>query len=162
MVWSFQFCHLVVQNMPNSSGQCIYLVFYIDDILITNRDQDGILRLKQCLFRHFQTKGLSKLKYFLGLRQYSALQTLSFTKKNTHWTYRKRQVYKNVSLLTPHVKLLLGQGEFLTKFGRYQRFVGKLNYLTITCPNISLAINAVNQFLLSSRDNYQDAMICIL
>ena len=51
----------------NSLSQCIYLVVYVDDIVITGSDQEGIQRLKQHLFNHFQTKDLGKLKYFLGL-----------------------------------------------------------------------------------------------
>ena len=78
MVWSFS---SVVQEFGmlcstadhsvfyhhNSSGQCIYLVVYVDDIVITGSDQDGIQRLKQHLFNHFHTKDLSKLKYFMGI-----------------------------------------------------------------------------------------------
>ena len=51
----------------NSSGQCIYLVVYVDDIVITSSDQDGIQKLNQHLFTHFQTKDLRKLQYFLGI-----------------------------------------------------------------------------------------------
>ena len=51
----------------NSLGQCIYLVVYVDDIVITGSDQDGIQKLKQHLFTHFQTKDLGKLKYFMGI-----------------------------------------------------------------------------------------------
>ena len=36
-------------------------------IVITGSDQDGIQKLKQHLFTHFQTKDLGKLKYFLGI-----------------------------------------------------------------------------------------------
>ena len=36
-----------------SSGQCIYLIVYVDDIVITGNDRDGIQRLKQHLFSYF-------------------------------------------------------------------------------------------------------------
>ena len=49
-----------------SSGQCIYPIVYVDDIVITGSDQDGIRKLKH-FFTHFQTTDLGKLKYFLGI-----------------------------------------------------------------------------------------------
>ena len=52
----------------NSLGQCIYLVVYVDDIVIIDSDQDGIKKPKQHLFTHFQTKDLGKLMYFWELR----------------------------------------------------------------------------------------------
>ena len=39
----------------------------MDDIDITGNDRDGIQKLKQHLFTHFQTKDLGKLKYFMGI-----------------------------------------------------------------------------------------------
>ena len=39
-----------------SFGRCIYLIVYVDDIVLTGNDQDGIQKLKQHLFSHFQTK----------------------------------------------------------------------------------------------------------
>ena len=47
-------------------GECIYLSVYVDDIVITDSDQDGIWKLKH-LFNYFQTKDLGKFKYFLGI-----------------------------------------------------------------------------------------------
>ena len=44
-----------------SSSLCIYLVVYIDDIVITGNDQVGIQNLKEHLHQHFQTKDLGKL-----------------------------------------------------------------------------------------------------
>ena len=43
----------------SSTGQCIYLIVYVDYIIITSSDQDGIQKLKN-LFSHFQTKDLGK------------------------------------------------------------------------------------------------------
>ncbi|RVW32653.1 putative mitochondrial protein [Vitis vinifera] len=46
---------------------CIYLVVYVDDIVITSSDQDGIQKLKQHLFTHFQTKDFGETQVFLGI-----------------------------------------------------------------------------------------------
>ena len=50
-----------------STRQCIYFIVYVVDIDITGSDQNGIQKLKQHFFSHFQTKDLGKLKYFLGI-----------------------------------------------------------------------------------------------
>ena len=50
-----------------SLGQCIYLIVYVDDIVIAGSDHDDIRKLKQHIFNHFQTKDLGKLKYFMGI-----------------------------------------------------------------------------------------------
>ena len=50
-----------------SFGQCIYLIAYVDDIVIIGTDQDSIWKLEQHFFNHFQTKDLGKLKYFMGI-----------------------------------------------------------------------------------------------
>ena len=48
-----------------------------------------------------------------------------------------------------NVKLVPGQEEPLPDPKRYRRLVGKLNYLTITRPNISFLVSVVSQFLQS-------------
>ncbi|RVW40642.1 Retrovirus-related Pol polyprotein from transposon RE1 [Vitis vinifera] len=64
--------------------------------------------------------------------------------------------------MDPNVKLVPGQGEPLRDPGRYRLLVGKLNYLTITRPDISFPMSVVSQFLQSPCDNHWDAMIRIL
>ena len=43
--------------------------------------------------------------------------------------------------MDPNVKLYEDQGKLLSNPERYRRLVGKLNYLTITRPNISFAVS---------------------
>ena len=50
-----------------SIGECIYLIIYVNNIVITSSDHDCIQKLKQHFFSHFQANGLGKLKYFLGI-----------------------------------------------------------------------------------------------
>ena len=53
-----------------------------------------------------------------------------------------------------NVKFVPEQGEPLQDSGRYRRLVRRLNYLTITRPNISFPVSVVSQFLLSPRDSH--------
>ena len=48
--------------------------------------------------------------------------------------------------MDPNVKLILRHGEPLRDPWRYQRLVGRLNYLTITRPDISFLVSVVSQF----------------
>jgi hypothetical protein len=51
----------------SSLNKVIYLVVYVDDIVITGDDQEGIKDLKKHLFNNFHTKDLGRLRYFLGI-----------------------------------------------------------------------------------------------
>lgn len=47
----------------------------------------------------------------------------------------------------PNAKLYSDQGDVMDDPGKYRRLVGKLNYLTVTRPDISLAVSTVSQFM---------------
>jgi hypothetical protein len=47
--------------------------------------------------------------------------------------------------MDPNKKLLKNEGELFEYHGRYRRLVGKLNYLTITRPDISYVISVVGR-----------------
>ena len=98
-----------------STGQCIYLVVYVDDIVITDSDQDGIQKLKQHLFNHFQTKDLGKLKYFLGIKvaQSNSGVVISQRKYTLDILADTGMLdCKPVDIpMDPNVKLVPGQGE---------------------------------------------------
>ena len=51
----------------NSQTGIILLVVYVDDIIITGNDTEGISSLKSFLHGQFHTKDLGMLKYFLGV-----------------------------------------------------------------------------------------------
>jgi len=61
-----------------------------------------------------------------------------------------------------NVKLLPSQGEFLLDIEKYRRLVGKLDYLTITRPDISFAVSVVSQFLSSPCVDHLNAVTHIL
>lgn len=66
------------------------------------------------------------------------------------------------ALMDPSVKLRPNQGKSQFDSGRYRRLVAKLNYLTVTRPDISFAINVVCQFLNSPCQDHMEVVIRIL
>ena len=64
--------------------------------------------------------------------------------------------------MDPKVKLTTGQGKALDDPSRYRRLVGKLNYLTVTRPDISFATSVISRFLESSHTNHLEAALHIL
>ncbi|RVW82963.1 Retrovirus-related Pol polyprotein from transposon RE2 [Vitis vinifera] len=90
-------------------------------------DQNGIQKLKQHLFTHFQTKDLGKLKYFLGIEiAQSSSDVVIFQRKYALDILEETGMLdcKPVDTpMDPNVKLILGQGKPLGDLGRYRRLV---------------------------------------
>ncbi|XP_045789477.1 uncharacterized mitochondrial protein AtMg00810-like [Trifolium pratense] len=150
----------------SSTNQCIYLVVYVDDIVITRDDQRGICDLKQHLFQHFQTKDLGRLKYFLGIEVAQSKSGIAISRRKYALDILEETGVLNCkpidTPMDPNTKLMPNQGESFSDPGRYRRLVGKLNYLTMTRPDISFAVSVVSQFLNSPCDSHWDAVVRIL
>lgn len=98
---------------------------------------------------------MGKLRYFLGIE-------VARSRTGINLSQRKYalDLLEETGLLgsrpvdvpmDPNKKLLKGEGELFEDPGRYRRLVGKLNYLTITRPDISYAVSVVSQFLEAPR-----------
>ena len=143
----------------------ILLIVYVDDIIITGDDKQGIDDLKIYLQNSFQTKDLGKLRYFLGIE-------VARSKEGTSLSQGEYvlDILEETGLLgskpmetpmDPNVKLYEDQGELLSNLERY-RLVGKLNYLTITRLNISFEVSVLSQFMKDPRLPHQEAVIRIV
>ena len=64
--------------------------------------------------------------------------------------------------MDPNVKLYEDQGELLSNLERYCCLVGKLNYLTITRPDISFAVSFLSQFMKDPRLPHWEVVIRIV
>ena len=64
--------------------------------------------------------------------------------------------------MDPNVKLYEDQGELLSNPERYRCLIGKLNYLTITRPDISFAVSVLSQFMKDPHLPHWEAVIRIV
>ncbi|KAL3749975.1 hypothetical protein ACJRO7_011017 [Eucalyptus globulus] len=149
-----------------SRGGKLFLIVYVDDIIITGDDLVGITELKTYLQQQFQTKDLGKLKYFLGIEVAQSHKGVVLSqRKYVLNLLTETGMLGSKPLDSPMeqgVKLVADGGEILNNPERYRRLVGKLNYLTVTRPDIALLVSVVRQFLSSPRTSHWDAVIWIL
>ena len=149
-----------------TSTSCVILAVYVDDMIITGNDCAGILDIKAFLQHHLDICDLGEPKYFLGIefascpgalvlnqRKYvlDLLQEagLSGCKPYASPIDSKPQLWSTTSPLYSDPKW-------------YRRLVGKLIYLTLTCPDITFAINVLSQFMHASREVHWEAAIRLL
>ncbi|KAL9261953.1 Retrovirus-related Pol polyprotein from transposon RE1-like protein [Drosera capensis] len=143
----------------------IILVAYVDDLIITGNDVEGIFALKKFLSEQFQIIDLGKLKYFFGIEVLrSPGKILICQRKYVFDMLSECRLLgcKSVdSPMVPEIKLILEDGESLHYPERYRRLVGKLNYLTITTTDIAYPMSVVSQFMSAPRTTHWDAAIRI-
>ena len=150
----------------HSSAGCVYLIVYVDDIVLTWSNNHGISQLKQHLCHHFQTKDLCKLKYLLSIEVTQSNDGIVISQKKYAMDMMEETGLvssKSVDTsMDPNTELLPNQGEPIYDPEQYRRLVGKLNYLTVTRPDISFAVSLVSQFLNSPFEDHWNAVIRIL
>jgi transposase InsO family protein len=144
----------------------VILVVYVDDIVITGSDKEGIQILINHLSSSFLTKNLGKLRYFLGIEVARSKAGISLSQRKYTLDILQDTGYlgsKPVATpIEPNLKLMPDEGDFVDDPDTYRRLVGKLIYLTITRPDISYAVSIVSQFMTNPRVPHMNAVIRIL
>ena len=136
-----------------SSHSITILLLYVDDMIITGDDMQGIQDLKHFFGRQFEMKDPGPLNYFLGLEVSSSTYGYYLTQaKYTSGLISQASITDSKIVDTPieyHCRLNSHDGESLSDATLYRQLVGSLIYLTITHPNISYVIHVVSQFMVS-------------
>ena len=114
------YCH-------TSPGKCVYLVVYVDDIVIIDNDVAKITQLKKHLSCHFQTKDLGSLKYFLGIGVAQSKEGIVISQRKYALDILEESGMTNCrpidSHMDPNQKLMADQGEPYSDPKRYRRLV---------------------------------------
>ncbi|RVX00652.1 Retrovirus-related Pol polyprotein from transposon RE1 [Vitis vinifera] len=133
-----------------SAAGIILLVVYVDDIVITGNDHAGISNLKAFMHSKFHTKDLGELKYFLGIEVSRSKKGMFLSQRKCVLDLLKEtgkiEAKPCTTPMVPNVQLMPDDGDPFYNPERYRRVVGKLNYLTVTRPDIAYAVSVVSQF----------------
>ena len=127
----------------------IYMLVYVDDIVIAGSCSRAVDRLLHVLARSFPIKDLGRLSYFLGIEAtYNPGGMVLSQRKYADDLLHRAHMENCKEVSTPMSvtdKLAANLGTPLTDDDafRYRSMVGGLQYLTLTRPDISFDVNKV-------------------
>jgi len=173
--WFFKFsstllAHGFIQSKSDYSlftrtqgSSFIALLVYVDDIILASNDTSAISALIILLNQQFKLKDLGPLKYFLGLEVARSDKGISICQRKY-----ALEILEDAGLLAckptkfpmdQNLKLSSSNGELLPDPTSYRRLVGRLIYLTITCPDLTFAVQHLSQFMQQPRQPHLDAAL---
>ncbi|KAG8493305.1 hypothetical protein CXB51_010827 [Gossypium anomalum] len=150
-----------------ASGSTVYVLVYVDNIIITGDKSAAINSFIKQLHAMFSLKDMRDLHYFLGV------EVTRSSSGSVHLCQLKyvRDLLARSSLLhakpvnTPMVsssQLSKDDGDRLCDPTEYQSLAGALQYVVITRPDISYAVNRICQFMHTPTTTHMVALKCIL
>ncbi|KAK1619256.1 hypothetical protein QYE76_024773 [Lolium multiflorum] len=146
----------------------MYLLVYVDDIILISSSDVASVRLVSALSGDFAVKDLGALHYFLGLEVSRSSAGLTLTQhKYSLDLLRRAGMLKCKHAITPmsatdRLSALDGDPLSPDDATEYRSLVGGLQYLTITRPDVSYAVNRVCQYLHAPRTSHWSAVKRIL
>ncbi|KAJ9558528.1 hypothetical protein OSB04_013142 [Centaurea solstitialis] len=142
----------------NSSGTLVYLLVYVDDIIITGNNPGAVTTIIDRLHSLFALKDLGQLHYFLGIEVvHHGSDLVLFQRKYVLDILHRAGLAdcKPVSspMSTSQV-FLADDSPLLDDPSRYRQIVGALQYATLSRPDIAFAVNKVCQFMHAPTENH--------
>lgn len=143
-------------------SQIIYLLIYVDDILVTGNTKSGIAKVLALFAERFSVKDAEDLNYFLGIEAHRTQQGLHLSQRKYVLDLLHKYDMTNAKPVTTPMastpKLRLNSGTALADPTKYRRLIGSLQYLQFTRLDISYAVNKLSQFMhMPTEDHWQAA-----
>ncbi|GMI69275.1 hypothetical protein HRI_000596800 [Hibiscus trionum] len=145
-----------------SKGSIVYIMVYVDDIVVTGNSSEEIDSVVQQINSAFSLKDLGKLTFFLGMNVVPVEQGIVLNqKKHILELLEKTKMLEAVSTPTPMVTsppLSLNDGDPFEDCTLYRQVVGTLQHICTTRPDIQFFVNKVSQYMQAPRDKYWKAV----
>lgn len=145
----------------------IYILVYVDDIIITGSSTLEVSQLTSSLHKEFALKDLGDLNYFLGIqvtKTASGGLLLSQTKYVTDLLQKVNMTIANPQP-TPMVstaKFTLDGTSVFSDPHLYRATVGALQYVCVTRPDLAYSVNKLSQFMHNPLDDHWQGVKRIL
>lgn len=146
------------------STSIIYLLVYVDDVIITGSNAPQIQQFIQQLNKVFALKDLGKLHHFSGLQITATTTGLALSQQRyIEDILHRSKMQDSTPISTPDPNSrLTHHGEPFHDPTFFRQIMGSLQYATITRPDIAYAINRVCQFMHSPTTHHWQATKRIL
>lgn len=146
----------------NTGTQTLYVLIYVDDILVTGNTTAGIERFLTLMAERFSIKDPEDLNYFLGIEAHRSAKGLHLNQRKFILDLLHRYDMTNAKPVTSPMasspKLHLHSGTTLSDPTKYRQLIGSLQYLQFTRLDIAFAVNKLSQFMHApTEDHFQAA-----
>lgn len=146
----------------------IYLLIYVDDMILTGNNNTLLDKLMVSLNTVFKMKDMSVVHYFLGIQVH----------QNNDGLFMNQSKYAVDLLITAgmadcapmptplplKLDLVTGQDELFSEPSYFRRLAGKLQYITLTRPDMQFSVNYICQRMHSpTKSDFQllkDSSVC--
>ena len=135
----------------HNGGESVFILTYVDDLLIAAATPDTVTKVKAALLRAFDARDMGEASLFLGMsvKRDRTAGTLRLSQERmtseliTKWGLESGKTKSTP--LSPAIKLTKEEGEPLnTSLHAYSALVGSLLYLAVcTRPDIAQAVGAL-------------------
>jgi len=129
----------------------VYLVVYVDDLLMTGNNESYIASIKKELRKGFEITNLGYIHYFLGIEVTQHPKSIFLSQKKYIRDLLNRFCMTECNPLTilmeQNLKLTSIEGKEFEDATRYRQLVGSLNYLTTTRLDISFVVGILSGFM---------------
>lgn len=127
------------------AGFSTLVILYVDDILVTGSHESEIRHLKQLLDINFTIKDLGHIKYYLGMEVSRSSQGILVHQRkyilDLLQDFGQLDSKPFTIAMEQHIKLHDTTSPLLLDPSQYRCLIGKMQYLTMTRPDISFTIN---------------------
>ncbi|CAL1353665.1 unnamed protein product [Linum trigynum] len=152
--------------VKSSSAGYVVLLLYVDDMVVTGDDIEGIDHLKKGLQSAFHLKDLGELSYFLGLEITRDRHGIMLSQRKYIGDLLSEHHFEDclpVSIpMELNLKLSRESGDLLSDATSYRSLVDSLIYLAATRPDISYPVQLISHFMAAPRRDHLAAAHRIL